>query len=171
MHSGPEHERCTCCVCVCVCVCGTEQFSNIHVMPPHCWQQKRLLWNFSIFYCSLIGKSCGFEKRKVKYSVSARRGNRAMKMQRETCIGSAQLRGSEKKKNGAKIASERETNSLQSLKGPRKTVASRYHHHHHHHRPHGGYNHSRFFSSYPHRHLQKYHLQCLAEPVVSICLI
>lgn len=94
-----------------------------------------------------------------------------MKMQRETCIGSAQLRGSEKKKNGAKIASERETNSLQSLKGPRKTVASRYQHHHHHHRPRGGYNHSRFFSSYPHRHLQKYHLQCLAEPVVSICLI
>lgn len=92
-------------------------------------------------------------------------------MQRKKCIGSAQLRGSDKKKNGVKIASERETNSLQSLRGPGKTVASRYHHHHHYRRPHGGYNHSRFFSSYPHRHLQKYHLQCLAEPVVSICLI
>ena len=41
-------------------------------------------------------------------------------MHRNKCAGSAQLRGSDKKKNGVKIAHERETNSLQSLIGPGK---------------------------------------------------
>lgn len=85
------------------------------------------------------------EMQNIVCAMSARQGHRAIEMQRKKYTGSAQLRGSDKKKNGVKIASERETDSLQSLKGPRKTVASHYHHHHHHQRPHGGYNRFHFF--------------------------
>lgn len=36
----------------CLCMCGSSLLGDCHpgVEPPHYWQQKRSLWNFSMYY-------------------------------------------------------------------------------------------------------------------------
>lgn len=141
-HTVTESGRCTCCE-ACLWRQGWVGGFDILVLP----RDNKFLWGFIIFHCFIVW-AVALKKSNAKYGLSARQGNKVIKMQRKKCRRSAQLWESDREKNGVKTESETKANSQQTLRGPRKSVVCHYHHHHYHH-PHGGYNHFPFSFSYP----------------------
>lgn len=72
---------------------GYNRWIDILVLP----RDNKFLWDFIIFHCFIVW-AVALKKSNAKYGLTARQGNKVIKMQRKKCRRSAQLRESDREK-------------------------------------------------------------------------